>query len=330
MSNIVQAIVQTRRVPGGASAKAVMMLMAASASDDGSGVWTSKTNMAADLQMNRRTVQRLVNDLQDRGLVRQTGQRKCRNGFTVEYQIDLEAVENLPSTRTPESAENARIDGRCQTARGTTSRDPGTTSTGGVRPPVAQDPPTGGVRPPHGGVSDPPNRPRTIHEPVGGGGDARGRARDADPEDETRDGAPEPPPSPSPRETILEAMGHDPSGVTASGRIVGDSGDMLELGRWQRDLGLTLDEIIAVVRDVIATKHDGPPVTFRYFRAAMQRYAAEKSTQIEPITQTQVTTKGVPNAPSTGNDVATTASARREERARQRMQAFIAGARGTA
>jgi len=314
MSNIVQAIVQTRRVPGGASAKAVMMLMAASASDDGSGVWTSKTNMAADLQMNRRTVQRLVNDLQDRGLVRQTGQRKCRNGFTVEYQIDLEAVENLPSTRTPESAENARIDGRCQTARGTTSRDPGTTSTGGVRPPVAQDPPTGGVRPPHGAVSDRPNHPRTIHEPDDDDDECARAQTKSD------HGSP----APSLREAILAAMGHDPTGVTASGRIVGNHSDMLELARWQNDLGLGDDEIVQVVRDVVARAPGGPPTTFRYFRRAMQMFAGQKA---EAPLQTIVPTTNATTNAGGSNDKN---RADKPSRAELRMRAFIAGARGTA
>ena len=37
------------------------------------------------------------------GLVAETGQRDCKHGFTVEYSIVIEAVDNLPSTREPRS-----------------------------------------------------------------------------------------------------------------------------------------------------------------------------------------------------------------------------------
>lgn len=98
MSHIATGIVQRRRV-GSASSKSVLMLMASSASDDGTGIWTSKTNMAADLEISKRTVQRTVDTLLERGLISEIGQRKCRNGFTVEYRINLNRIENLPLTR---------------------------------------------------------------------------------------------------------------------------------------------------------------------------------------------------------------------------------------
>lgn len=98
MSFVVSSMVQ-RRVVGSPTRKAVLMFMAANASDDGSGVWTSKANMARDLEMGRRTVQVCIDDLTSMGLLREVGQKKCRHGFTVEYEIDLGAVEKLPLTR---------------------------------------------------------------------------------------------------------------------------------------------------------------------------------------------------------------------------------------
>lgn len=81
------------------------------------------------------------------------------------------------------------------------------------------------------------------------------------------------PPDPTDRERLLVAMGHPSSGLTATGRIVGSPTDMLEAQRWRTDLGLEIGDQIAVVAEVMATKRDGPPSSFRYFREAMQRRA---------------------------------------------------------
>lgn len=98
MSHVATGIVQ-RRVVGSTTSKAVLMFMAASASDDGTGIWTSKPNMAADLEMNKRTVQRAVDALLTSRLISEVGKRKCKNGYTVEYKINLGVVQKLPSTR---------------------------------------------------------------------------------------------------------------------------------------------------------------------------------------------------------------------------------------
>ena len=81
----------------------------------------------------------------------------------------------------------------------------------------------------------------------------------------------------TPREAILTAAGHDKSGVTANGRVVGNAGEMQEVDRWGNDLCLSLDEILTVIRDVMSCKRDGPPQSLRYFTKAMQRFAAEKA-----------------------------------------------------
>lgn len=98
MSNQVTSIVK-RRVVGSSAKKAVLMYMADNASEDGSGIWTSKSNMAADLETTRRSVQRHISDLMEQGLISEHGKRKCTHGFTVEYCINLEAVLKLDGTR---------------------------------------------------------------------------------------------------------------------------------------------------------------------------------------------------------------------------------------
>lgn len=145
-------------------------------------------------------------------------------------------------------------------------------------------------------------------EPDIGGGGGSARAREADfsdpdppPDDppKSTDKDPDPPvdagrvatfhpPSvparPTGRDRLLEAMGVGPDGVirtgpmAVSGKIIGGASDMQEARRWKADLGLTVNEMVEVVVEVMASRKDtGPPANFRYFTAAMQRYAGQKS-----------------------------------------------------
>ena len=102
MSNLISASVQ-RRVVGSATRKSVLLYMADKAADDGSGIWTSKANIARDLELSRRAVQLAIQELIRDGLVLESGQRDCKHGFTVEYAIAVPAVDNLPSTREQDS-----------------------------------------------------------------------------------------------------------------------------------------------------------------------------------------------------------------------------------
>ena len=79
------------------------------------------------------------------------------------------------------------------------------------------------------------------------------------------------------REEILIAAGHDKSGVTATGRIVGNAWEMQEVDRWRNDLGLSQSDILTVVRDVMKRKTDGPPNSLKYFTEAMKTFAAGKN-----------------------------------------------------
>jgi len=115
------------------------------------------------------------------------------------------------------------------------------------------------------------------------------------------------------REQALIAMGHDPGGVTANGRIVGNTSDMLEVDRWKGDLGLSNAEILHVIRDVRGRSTAPPPSTFRYFRNAMQRLAGEKAEP--PLEKSDTRNNGVHHG--------------KPNKSAARMRAFIAGARGT-
>ncbi|PQO23103.1 hypothetical protein C2I36_09545 [Rhodobacteraceae bacterium WD3A24] len=99
-------------------------------------------------------------------------------------------------------------------------------------------------------------------------GDARARPREA------------PRSEPTHRERLLEAMGADPAtGLTGpNGRILGTQSDMEEAGRWADDLGLSEDDQLSVVREVMARKAEpGPPVSFRYFTPAMRELAGARN-----------------------------------------------------
>lgn len=83
----------------------------------------------------------------------------------------------------------------------------------------------------------------------------------------------------TPRERLLAAMGADPvSGIAGpNGKRIGTQPDMEAARRWQEDLGLTIDEQIGVIEDVLHSKRDGPPSSFRYFNKGMERLAGAKN-----------------------------------------------------
>lgn len=85
-----------KRQVGNMARKAVMVLLADKASDDGTGIWASKQRMADEIGASKQTVIATIKGLIADGLLREIGQRKCPNGYTVEYAIVVEALEALP------------------------------------------------------------------------------------------------------------------------------------------------------------------------------------------------------------------------------------------
>lgn len=96
MSHKVTTLVYSRKA-GSAARKAILAYMADRASDDGSGIWASKQTIADDLECGRSTVIRVCNEFVAEGILVETGKRKCANGATVEYGINLAAVAALES-----------------------------------------------------------------------------------------------------------------------------------------------------------------------------------------------------------------------------------------
>lgn len=85
-----------KRQIGNMARKAVMVLLADKASDDGSGIWASKQRMAEEIGASKQTVIATLKALTDDGLVREAGKRKCTNGYTIEYAINVKALKALP------------------------------------------------------------------------------------------------------------------------------------------------------------------------------------------------------------------------------------------
>lgn len=85
-----------KRQIGNIARKAVMVLFADKASDDGTGIWASKQRMADEIGASKQTVIATIKSLMADGLVREDGQRKSPNGYTVLYAINVAALKALP------------------------------------------------------------------------------------------------------------------------------------------------------------------------------------------------------------------------------------------
>lgn len=92
------------------------------------------------------------------------------------------------------------------------------------------------------------------------------------------------------RERLLVAMGHDPTGLTATGKLVGNFAQFSELKRLMGDLDLSETEVIAIVSDISRAKPDGPANSFSYFTEPLRRFAGTKQAPpTEPIIPENVT-----------------------------------------
>ena len=95
MSNHLISTTYSRNV-GSMSRKAVMVLLADKASDDGTGIYASKQTMADELCTSKQTVLATIKSLISDGLLIEVGQRRSANGYTVEYAIMVACLEALP------------------------------------------------------------------------------------------------------------------------------------------------------------------------------------------------------------------------------------------
>lgn len=95
MSNHLISMAYKRNL-GSVTRKALLVLMADKASDDGSGIWASKPTMADELCTSKPTILRTLKSLIDDGIIKETGRRDNSHGYTVEYAIVVHSLEALP------------------------------------------------------------------------------------------------------------------------------------------------------------------------------------------------------------------------------------------
>jgi len=98
MSWEVTALIRSRKA-GSPTAKSILLVFADVANHDGGGIWLSKPSIAAETEVGINTVRRHIKDLVARGILLEVGRRKCSNGFTIEYDMDLEKIKSLELTR---------------------------------------------------------------------------------------------------------------------------------------------------------------------------------------------------------------------------------------
>lgn len=110
MSNHVSSEVYKRQI-GSMARKAVMVLFADKASDNGTGIWAAKQTMADELDTTKQTVITTIKGLMSDGLVIEVGHRKCQNGYLVEYAIDMRALRALPLVKSHQMHRDDRSKG---------------------------------------------------------------------------------------------------------------------------------------------------------------------------------------------------------------------------
>ena len=78
------------------------------------------------------------------------------------------------------------------------------------------------------------------------------------------------------RERVLVAAGHDASGVTANGKIVGNAADFQAFSKAVSDLKLDDDTAVALVEEAARRKRDGPATSLKYFIPPLQQFAGAR------------------------------------------------------
>jgi len=94
MSKHLVSLVYRKKI-GSSLRKSVLSYMADRANDDGTGVWCSKQTIANEIEASRQGVITTIQAFVSEGLLVEVGPRKCANGFTMEYTIDVQKLAGL-------------------------------------------------------------------------------------------------------------------------------------------------------------------------------------------------------------------------------------------
>lgn len=241
------------------------------------GCFPHQAQLAHDCEMSRASVNRHLDELEARGLIRRERRLdpQTKRQRATRYFLAFEPGFALPEAPDP-APEPCLNSGHGPGTEDEQAPDPCLNSGHGFQPSRVSNP----VKAVSHSCETPVTSKGTSKR-EGGGGSARASEREA---------GPAPPAEPTFREQLLEAMGADPvSGLTGpGGRWIGTPADMAHARRWLDLPGLDEAAVLAEVVRIMAGKPDGPPSTFRYFDRAMERLsgalsAPPLSPQAQPI-----------------------------------------------
>lgn len=111
--------------------KSVMVLLADKASDDGTGIYASKQTMADELCCSKQAVLDAIKGFIAEELLIEIGQRRNANGFTIEYGINIAALEAVPLVSCHANRQSTRLTGQSDRP---VKEDDGTSQPAGPKP----------------------------------------------------------------------------------------------------------------------------------------------------------------------------------------------------
>lgn len=88
---------------GSSSRKMLAVRLADFADDNGKGIWPSVETLAQETELSVRTVQRLLSDFVNEGLLVVVRKATGRPGEATRYDFDMRALDRLPDAKNPES-----------------------------------------------------------------------------------------------------------------------------------------------------------------------------------------------------------------------------------
>lgn len=109
MSRYVAALVYRKRI-GSMARKAVLAYCAERANDDGTGVWASKLTMSKEIECSKQTIIDTIKSFVAEGVMIEAGKRKCSNGYVVEYDLNIAAIDALPDAISREESTGPILD----------------------------------------------------------------------------------------------------------------------------------------------------------------------------------------------------------------------------
>lgn len=252
MSHKVVSLVYSRRV-GSAHRKAILAYMADRASDNGQGIFCSKGTIADETEIARSTVFKTIRDLVTEGVLIEAGHRPCRNGATVVYDLNLDAIRAF---------EGVDGSGHNQSARRTPT-GPGAGPVRDVTSPPDGPHQSGGRTPTSPSAGPKPSLEPSLNTEAAEGACARNPPR-------------------SPGEVIdriTHALGFDTRGIVPKYWAGADA--PVIVGRWMTELHLTPDEIVRVAQ-ANAVQHGSPAQGPKILTQHMASFAEAKTAPMAP------------------------------------------------